>query len=162
MQIDYEGEQLSMFGPAGWSGKTSPEHSPATKPKISGSSLKRRQGSSSRAPLFLDLRAENGGQADAYWETDGASLGVYSMHSFGECPSVAVESRLSQILEDTPHPKYYLSAKACQGILTRARRRGKALPPELEAALEDVSTPGIQSPACIGCKRLARWGNAPY
>ena len=28
--------------------------------------------------------------------------------------------------------------------------------------LEDVSTPGIQSPACIGCKRLARWGNAPY
>ena len=60
---------------------------------------------------------------------------MYSTHSFGECPSVAVESRLSQILEATPHPKYYLSAKACAGILRRAERRGKALPLELEQAL---------------------------
>jgi hypothetical protein len=53
---------------------------------------------------------------DASWETDGLSLGEYTTRSFGECPSVAVESRLSQILEDNPHPKYFLSAKACQGI----------------------------------------------
>ena len=58
------------------------------------------------------------------------------MHSFGESPSVVVESRLSQILEDSPLPKYCLSAKACQGILNRANKRGKELPPELKAALE--------------------------
>ncbi|MCX4267023.1 MAG: hypothetical protein OSJ64_09565, partial [Firmicutes bacterium] len=54
----------------------------------------------------------------------------------GECPSAAAESRLSQILEEKPHRKYYLSAKACLGILNRARRRGKPLPPELEQALQ--------------------------
>jgi DNA (cytosine-5)-methyltransferase 1 len=42
---------------------------------------------------------------------------------------------LSQILEDNPHPKYYLSARACKGILERAKRRGKALPEVLEKAL---------------------------
>ena len=52
-----------------------------------------------------------------------------------DVPCAAVESRLSQILEDTPHPKYSLSARACAGILRRAERRGKKLPPELEAAL---------------------------
>ena len=62
-------------------------------------------------------------------------LGEYTMRSFGECPSVAVELRLSAILEDCPPPKYFLSAKACQGILNRAERRGKKLPEELEMAL---------------------------
>jgi hypothetical protein len=65
----------------------------------------------------------------------GALLGEYSTHSFGESPSVAVESRLSQILEDNPHPKYYLSAKSCLGILRRAERRGKELPEMLKQAL---------------------------
>ena len=66
-------------------------------------------------------------------------LGAYSMRNFGESPSVAVESSLSQILEDNPHPKYYLSAKACRGILRRAERRGKELPPMLKEALERQS-----------------------
>lgn len=65
----------------------------------------------------------------------GALRGVYSMPSFGECPSVGVESHLSQILEDSPHPKYSLSAKACQGIIRRAERRGKELPDLLKAVL---------------------------
>jgi hypothetical protein len=67
---------------------------------------------------------------------DGALLGAYTTRSFGESPSAAVESRLSQILEESPHPKYYLSAKACQGILRRAQRRGKPLPEMLRLALE--------------------------
>ena len=62
-------------------------------------------------------------------------LGVYTMHSFGEYPSEERESLLSQILEDNPPRKYSLSARACQGILRRAKSRGKVLPPELEAAL---------------------------
>ena len=51
-------------------------------------------------------------------------------------PSVAVESTLSQILEERPHPKYYLTRKACLGIIRRASERGKPLPPQLLAALE--------------------------
>jgi DNA (cytosine-5)-methyltransferase 1 len=42
---------------------------------------------------------------------------------------------LSQILQDFPPRKYYLSRKACQGILRRARERGKELPPQLKTAL---------------------------
>lgn len=62
-------------------------------------------------------------------------LGDFTMHSFGESPKEENASLLSQILVDSPHPKYYLSERACQGILNRAKRRGKDLPPELEKAL---------------------------
>ena len=50
-------------------------------------------------------------------------------------PSAAVESTLSQILEASVPEKYFLSAKACEGILRRTARRGKELPPMLEEAL---------------------------
>ena len=53
----------------------------------------------------------------------------------GESPSVGVESRLSQILEENPLPKYCLSATACAGILRRAEKRGKQLPTLLKEAL---------------------------
>ena len=86
------------------------------------------------APLFLYLKRD-GQPADVSWEPDGALLGEYSMHSFGESPRDGAESHLSQILEVSPHQKYYLSAKACQGILNRAARRGKDLPEALKAAL---------------------------
>ena len=65
----------------------------------------------------------------------GLSLGELMMLNTGESPNAAVESRLSQILEDNPQEKYYLSAKACQGILRRAERRGKDLPETLKAVL---------------------------
>ena len=70
------------------------------------------------------------------WE-DGALLGEFTMHSFGEYPREENASRLSQILEVSPHPKYYLSAKACRGILNRASKRGKELPEILKTALEN-------------------------
>ena len=69
------------------------------------------------------------------WQDDGAWLIESTMRNGGECPNAAVESRLSQILEETPHPKYNLTAKACQGILRRAERRGKELPKLLKAVL---------------------------
>lgn len=56
-------------------------------------------------------------------------LSVWGPHS------VAEESRLSQILEVNPLPKYNLTAKACLGILRRAERRGKDLPKLLKAVL---------------------------
>jgi hypothetical protein len=98
-------------------------------------------------PLFLDLRS--GRMPDASWQMGGALLGAYTMHSFGEQPKTLMDecgfaalpngvsvSRLSQILVDDPLPKYSLSAKACSGILNRANKRGKELPPELREALE--------------------------
>jgi hypothetical protein len=44
---------------------------------------------------------------------------------------------LSDILEETQLvlPRYFLSQRACEGILRRAERRGKELPPMLLAAL---------------------------
>lgn len=45
---------------------------------------------------------------------------------------------LAEILEPDVAPKYYLSPKACAGILRRAEKRGKKLPP-LRAALTQVA-----------------------
>lgn len=39
-------------------------------------------------------------------------------------------------MEDSPHPKYYLSKTACLGILRRAKEKGKELPAQLKVALE--------------------------
>ena len=68
---------------------------------------------------------------------DGNSLllGGYWTLNFGESPRDAEESSLSQILEATVPERYYLSPKACGGIIRRAGNRGKKLPPILEAAL---------------------------
>lgn len=131
--------QVSLFDQGTWSGKTYQEHSRQAMEKTSRRCSKKQPESRTKAPLFLDLRKANGEPQDVSWETDSPLLGVYSMRSFGECPSVAVESRLSQILEDNPPPKYYLSAKACQGILNRAERRGKSLPEVLKTVLEAQS-----------------------
>ena len=70
------------------------------------------------------------------------SHGASSTLNIGECPNVAAESFLSQILEPRQdvRAKYYLSPKACDGILRRARERGKELPPELKEALERQSS----------------------
>ena len=85
---------------------------------------------------------------------NGALLGEFTTHSFGESPREENASRLSQILEDCPHQKYSLSAKACQGILNRAERRGKELPPELKAALEAQSV-SKSEPGNLGGQRTA-------
>ena len=129
-----------LLSPDIWSGKTSPEPSAVTEEKTSEPFSKKPRGLQIKTPLFLDLRGGRSGLLPgAYWEMGGPLLGVYTMHSFGECPREERESRLSQILEDSAHPKYYLSTKACQGILNRAKRRGKTLPEALRIALEKQS-----------------------
>jgi hypothetical protein len=56
--------------------------------------------------------------------------------SSSECPSGAVASSLSDILETGGVPqRYFLSAKACAGILRRAAKRGNKVPEILAAAL---------------------------
>lgn len=66
---------------------------------------------------------------------DGLLLGEYTMHSFGVYPREENESRLSQILQDSVQQKFYLSERACVGILNRAEKRGKTLPEILKNAL---------------------------
>ena len=87
---------------------------------------------------------------DVLWAMGGPLPGEYTMHSFGEFPKEENVSLLSQILVDEAHPKYSLSAKACQGILNRASRRGKQLPEILQQALEkqakDFQTDGTTEP----------------
>ena len=136
MQTDYEGEQVSLFGPDTWCGRTSPEPLAPTKEQTSRPSSKKRSESRPRKrPTFHYLCGGGGRWLTPGTETDGPLPTEFSMRSFGECPNAGVESRLSQILEATPHQKYSLSAKACLGIRRRAATRGKPLPEELDRAL---------------------------
>jgi hypothetical protein len=58
---------------------------------------------------------------------------------------------LSDILETGAVPqRYFLSAKACKGILRRAAKRGKELPPQLARALQAVADPGQTSTTMAG------------
>lgn len=121
-----------------WSGKTCQEPSAATKGETSRQSSKRSSASQSRKPPILKCLKKDGqlgGATTTRWEDDGAWLGECMMRNTGESPNAAAVSRLSQILEVTPQEKYSLSAKACQGILRRAERRGKDLPETLKAVL---------------------------
>ena len=124
-----EGVQLSLFG------KTSPERSVQTKEKISGSYSKSSSKSNSRQPRCLRLMV-NGHTQTLSWQTDSALLTELSTCNTGVAPNEEKESTLSQILEVNVPEKYYLSSKACQGILRRAERRGKQLPEMLKTALE--------------------------
>ena len=57
-----------------------------------------------------------------------------------EWPSAVVVCSLSDTLETQAVPqRFYLSAKACAGILRRAEKRGKALPEMLRQALLQVT-----------------------
>jgi hypothetical protein len=61
--------------------------------------------------------------------------------SISEFPSGAAACSLSDILEigDLPQ-RYFLSAKACKGILRRAEKRGKELPEPLMLALKAAAS----------------------
>ena len=152
--------QMSIFDLDIWSGKMSPEPLVATTEKTSSRSSKRPQKSRIKMPLYLDLRG-GGLRAEPSWETGGALHGAFTMHSFGECPNEERESRLSQILEERPLPKYSLSAKACRGILRRAKARGKELPEILEAVLTKQSAFSNELDVTGGVKEYSSNTNEP-
>lgn len=130
------GEQISLFDQDTSFGKTSQAAQQQTAAKTSEPYCKKSRSVPMSTPQFLDLRQGTFGLTlEPLWQTDGLSLGAYTIASFGESPNVAVECQLSQILEARPHPKYCLSAKTCKGILERARKNGKPLPPVLEQTL---------------------------
>ena len=116
------------------SGKMSPELSAATKEKTSDVYSKASARSKTKPYLFLDVTS--GRQQEASWEKITPLPGEFSMLNIGEFPREENASSLSQILQTNVPKKYYLSPKACQGILRRASARGKELPAVLKIALE--------------------------
>ena len=139
MQTNKEAEQVTLSDLGICCGKTFREPSPAEHPKArTSASSSRRSSELSAVPFMsLDLTPGHGNLlGESYWELISPWLGGAWMLNTGVSPNDARESSLSQILQDAPPIKYYLSPKACLGILRRASERGKALPPKLERALK--------------------------
>ena len=117
-----------------WCGKTSPEHSRQTRAKTSRQSSKKSAKSKTIHYLFLNLKS--GQTQEKSWEMRSPLRGECLTLNIGEFPNEENASTLSQILQENVLEKYYLSKKACQGILRRASARGKQLPEMLKIALE--------------------------
>lgn len=105
--------------------------------------------SSPKSSYWKMCRASSAAMVDGIWEPSSGRWGSSGIASDGECWTLntsecpkdgGVSSSLRHILEQTPLPKYCLSAKAAQGILRRATNRGKTLPEPLQKALEMVAT----------------------
>ena len=136
-------KSLHIYGPAGWFGRTSPVFSQAT-----------------RAETLRDFWATSAARKSTCQKGDGktpasspaiptpmdlptlcVTLSTSEHADTGEpFLSGGAVCSLSDILETGDVPRrYYLTPKACQGILRRAEKRGKALPPPLRLALEAVA-----------------------
>lgn len=70
-----------------------------------------------------------------------AAYGDFSTLNISESPNAVAACSLSGALEAHVHPRYFLSAEAMGGILRRAERRGRTLPPQLRGALEAGAVP---------------------
>ena len=116
------------------------------KGRTSGSSSKNSSELVSIPFMSLDLTPGAGNLLDEfYWEILSPWRGEYLILNTGPAPrSGAAGSTLWSILEARPHPRYFLTRKACQGILRRASERGKPLPEQLKTALEIQA--GLRSP----------------
>lgn len=134
--------QQELFAvPVGSCGKTSPEHSARTKDATLLSwlgqwlepSLVYRPEGGETPELLL---AKTGSLSGALWTRNSSEWNHIPKGS----PSDVDVCSLSSILETGPvDRRYFLSPKACAGILRRAEGRGKLLPPFLRAALEGVA-----------------------
>ena len=107
---------LQSIAPAGWYGRTSPVSCRATEGGI------------------LEPSSGCWGNSGMGSHTEFLTLSTLEFHS------AAAVCSLSDALEtgDVPQ-RYFLSATACRGILRRAEKRGKDLPPALHAALRSVA-----------------------
>ena len=133
--------QLTMFGEetenrrALFCGKTCQESCP-TKATRSGAFL----ASFPARAVSFSQQGEGGGTLVVCLDPKEQSRGGCSTPNFSEWPNDAAVCSLWQVLETGSVPKkYFLSVKACAGILRRAERRGKALPTMLLRALEQVA-----------------------
>ena len=110
---------LHAISPTGWFGRTSPASCLATEEGI--------------------LEPFSGRWGNSGTGSHGEALTL----NISDWPKDANVCLLSDTLEtgDVPQ-RFYLSAKACHGILRRAEKRGKKLPEQLQHALEAVAAAG--------------------
>ena len=113
---------LTATGPSGWFGRTSPASCHRAKDGTLVPSSERWANSGMGGPT-------------EYW-----TLSISEHAAFPEpFPSGDAVCSLSDILETGDLPqRYYLSPRACEGILRRAGNRGKVLPTMLLEALSAV------------------------
>ena len=136
MEEQMEGQMsLEMCFPGLLSGKMSQEHSAATEARTSDVSWKSFATLKGKTLSFLNLKTESGIKPESSSVMDLVLRGDCLMLNTGESPNEERESQLSEILQGGVPEKYYLSEKACEGILRRANKRGKELPEVLEKAL---------------------------
>ena len=138
MQTYFEGDQVSLFDQDTSAGKTSWAYSAQARRtgRISGLSWSQLLDYIAPPYQFLDLTPGAGNLLGQFeWEMRSALHGGAFLRNTGPSPRDATESCLSQILEDHPPKKYYLTTAACLGILRRAKERGKPLPKALDTAL---------------------------
>ena len=162
MKTNVMAGQVSLFGPDLPYGKTCPAVSPADgtrgrggkrRGRTSGRSSRRSSRLRNQRFMLLDLRSDAGNILGPYWEIDPPWLGCDGTLNTSECPKDAVESSLSAILQDSVPSKYYLTRKACLGILRRAEEREKDLPEQLELALKAQA--GLAPLAALTSKTIA-------
>lgn len=138
MQTYFEDDQVSLFDQDTSAGKTSWAYSAQARRtgRISGLSWSQLLDYIAPPYQFLDLTPGAGNLLGQFeWEMRSALHGGAFLRNTGPSPRDATESCLSQILEDHPPKKYYLTTAACLGILRRAKERGKPLPKALDTAL---------------------------
>ena len=138
MQTYFEGDQVSLFDQDTSAGKTYRAYSAQARRtgRISGLSWSQLLDYIAPPYQFLDLTPGAGNLLGQFeWEMRSALHGGAFLRNTGPSPRDATESCLSQILEDHPPKKYYLTTAACLGILRRAKERGKPLPKALDTAL---------------------------
>lgn len=139
MKTFEEDDQLCLFDPATYVGKTCQVLSRRVSSTARTSAVSSRKLYELKYQAFqsLDLTPGAGNLlGEFYWETISPCVGGVWMLNTGVSPREEKESSLSQILQADPHRRYYLSPKACLGILRRAYERGKELPPKLKRALQ--------------------------
>ena len=80
------------------------------------------------------------------WTLNGAEhTGTHAPSRSGGEGCLSLVASLSEVLETGTLPqRFSLSAKACSGILRRAERRAKELPPMLKAALQQCAASGAR------------------
>lgn len=138
MQTYFEGEQASLFAPDTFAGRMYQAASAQARRtgRISGLSWRKLLDYIAPDYQFLDLSSDAGNLLGQYeWTIRSALHGGCWLRNSGASPRDAIESFLSQILQERPPKKYYLTTAACLGILRRAEERGKPLPKALDTAL---------------------------
>lgn len=83
------------------------------------------------------------------WPTSGflTSPTEFWTADTSECPNGGgASSSLPDVLEADVHPRFFLSPKAAAGILRRAEKRGRELPPALAKALRELAWTTRTSP----------------